>query len=72
MKIELLSFIFGVVIALAVVIIFEYLYGKIFGNRKIRQLQRRVRHLESVVQKKNELVKKSLRSMQQQEEKHEQ
>ena len=63
MKIELLSFVFGIVITLAGVIIFERIYGRFFGNKKLRQLDREVVRLRKIVQKKDELIKKSLRDM---------
>ncbi len=71
MKIDVLSFFFGVVLSLAIVIIAENLYGRIFGNKKLRQLNREVRRLKAVVQKKDELIKRSLKTMQEKEEKNE-
>jgi len=71
MKIDLLSFFFGVVLSLAIVIIAENLYGKIFGNKKLRQLSREVKRLKAIVQKKDELIKKSLKTMQEKEAKNE-
>lgn len=68
--IHLMSFIFGVVLTLAVVIIIERLYGKIFGNRKLRQLEREIIRLRRIVQKKDELIKKSLKEIQDQEKKN--
>lgn len=71
MKIELLSFIFGVVITLAAVIIIEHIYGKIFGNRRLKQLQRETKRLKAIVQKKDELIRKSLQSIEDQEKNYE-
>ncbi|NIA30013.1 MAG: hypothetical protein GWP06_08905 [Actinobacteria bacterium] len=71
MRIDLLSFFFGVVLSLAIVIIAENLYGKIFGNKKLNRLNREVRRLKSIVQKKDELIKKSLKTMQEKEAKNE-
>ena len=67
MQIELFSFGFGVVFTLAIVIILEAVWGKLFGNRKLRELDRQVKRLTKVVQKKDELIKKSLQSMQKEE-----
>ena len=67
MKIELFSFIFGIVITLATVIIVERIYGKLFGNKKLRELDREVVRLRKIVQKKDELIKKSLRDMKEKE-----
>ena len=67
MQIELFSFGFGVVFTLAIVIILEAVWGKLFGNRKLRELERQVKRLTKVVQKKDELIKKSLQSMQKEE-----
>ncbi|NOY59913.1 MAG: hypothetical protein GXO75_13435 [Calditrichaeota bacterium] len=71
MRIDLLSFFFGVVLSLAIVIVAENLYGKIFGNKKLNQLNREVRRLKAIVQKKDELIKKSLKTMQEKEAKNE-
>ena len=70
MTIDLLSFIFGVFLSLAVVIVVERIYGKIFGNRKLRELERETIRLRRIVQKKDELIKKSLREMQEKEKKY--
>ncbi|MDZ7725836.1 MAG: hypothetical protein U5R06_24175 [candidate division KSB1 bacterium] len=67
MQIELFSFGFGVVFTLAIVIILEAVWGKLFGNRKLRELERQVKRLTKVVQKKDELIKKSLQSIQKEE-----
>ncbi len=71
LNIHLLSFIFGVVLTLAVVIIVERVYGKLFGDRKLRVLQRENNRLRKVVQKKDELIKRSLKEMQEKEKKDE-
>ena len=68
MQIDLVSFGFGVILALAVVIIIEAVWGRLFGNRKIRELERQVKRLTKIVQKKDELIKKSLQSIQKEEE----
>ena len=70
MKIELLSFAFGIIITLATVIIFERIYGKLFGNKKLRELDREVVRLRKIIQKKDELIKKSLRDMKDKEKKN--
>ena len=70
MKIEIVSFVFGVVLALAIVIIVEHVYGKFFGNKKLHQLEREVKRLTKVVQKKDDLIKKSLLDMQEREKDH--
>jgi len=67
MKIEIFSFFFGVVITVAVVIVVEHIYGKLFGNKKLHQFQRELKRLQRVVQKKDELIKKSLMDMQEKE-----
>lgn len=70
MNIHLLSFGFGVVITLAVVIIVERVYGKIFGNRKLRELERETLRLKRILQKKDELIKRSLKEIQEKEKKN--
>ena len=64
MQIDLISFIFGIIIAVSALIIIEYVYGKIFGNKKLRELNREVRRLQAVVKKKDDLIQKSLKEMQ--------
>ena len=70
MKIEIVSFIFGVVLTIAIVIIVEHIYGKLFGNKKLHHLEREVRRLNKVVIKKDQLIKKSLLDMQEREKDH--
>ncbi|MBN1466451.1 hypothetical protein JXA02_11855 [candidate division KSB1 bacterium] len=70
MKIELLSFVFGIIITLATVVIFERIYGKLFGNKRLRELEREIVRMRRIVQKKDELIKKSLRDMKEKEEKY--
>ena len=67
MRIEITSFIFGVVICLAIIIVVEHIYGKLFGNKKLHRLEKEVRRLKKIVQKKDELIKKSLLEMQERE-----
>ena len=69
MNIHLLSFVFGVVITLAIVIIVERVYGKLFGDRKLRKLERENIRLRKVVQKKDDLIKRSLKEIQEKEKK---
>lgn len=71
MQIHLLSFVFGIIIAVSVIIIIEFLYGKIFGNKKLREASREVRRLQAIIKKKDELVQKSLKEMQKIEDKNE-
>jgi hypothetical protein len=71
MQIHLLSFIFGVIIAVSVIIIIEFLYGKIFGNKRLREASREIRRLQAIVKKKDELIQKSLKEMQKIEDKDE-
>ncbi|MBN2411997.1 hypothetical protein JXQ31_09925 [candidate division KSB1 bacterium] len=70
MNIDIISFLFGVIIALAVIIIFEKVYGKVFGNRRLRELEREVRRLQGINQKKDDLIKKSLKTIQSEEKKN--
>ena len=67
MKIEIVSFVFGVVLTLAGVIIIEHIYGKFFGNKKLQHLHREVKRLSKIVVKKDELIKKSLLDIQERE-----
>jgi hypothetical protein len=69
-KIELLSFAVGVLFALALVIVAETVYGKIFGNRKLREQAREIKRLQGIIHRKDELVRKSLKSMQDMENKN--
>lgn len=70
LNIHLLSFVFGVVLTLAIVIIVEKVYGKLFGDRKLRKLERENIRLKKVVQKKDELIKRSLKEIQDKEKKN--
>ena len=63
MQIDLLSFIFGGVFILALVIILDRFYAKFWGNKKERDLTREVRRLKAVIKKKDELINKSLQEM---------
>ena len=63
MQIDLLSFFFGVVIAVAIMIIVDRIYTKFWGSRKTRELTREVRKLKAVIKKKDELINKSLQEM---------
>ncbi len=63
MDIDLLSFFFGMVITLALVLVAERVYGRFFGNKELRQLRREVKRLRGIVRKKDELIKKSLKDM---------
>ena len=70
LNIHLLSFIFGVVISIAIMIIVEKVYGKLFGDRRLRKLERENIRLKKVVQKKDELIKRSLKEIQDKEKKN--
>jgi len=70
MNIDIISFLFGVIITLAMIIIVEKVYGKLFGNRRLRELEREVRRLQGINQKKDELIKKSLKTIQNEEKKN--
>jgi hypothetical protein len=70
MQLDILSFAFGIIIALSTIIVVEKVYGMIFGNRKQRELAREVKRLQGIVQKKDELIKKSLKTMQDEEKKN--
>jgi len=70
MNIDIISFLFGVIITLAMIIIVEKVYGKLFGNRRLRELEREVRRLHGINQKKDELIKKSLKTIQNEEKKN--
>jgi hypothetical protein len=67
MEIDLISFFFGMVLTLAVVLVAERVYGRFFGNRELRRLRRENKRLRGVVRKKDELIKKSLREMESRE-----
>ena len=70
MNIDIISFLLGVIITLAMIIIVEKVYGKLFGNRRLRELEREVRRLQGINQKKDELIKKSLKTIQNEEKKN--
>jgi len=63
MEIDLFSFFFGILIALAGVIVLDKLVGSIWGNKKNRELRREVRRLNAIIKKKDELITKSLKEM---------
>ena len=67
MTLDIPSFIFGIIIAIAVMIVGEYIFGKFFGQRKIKQLQREVNRLKRIVQKKDDLIRKSLKELEEKE-----
>jgi len=71
MKIDLVSFIFGAIIMLAIVVVVERIYGTIWGNRRLRQLKREVVKLKGILRKKDELIKKSLKAIEEAEKKDE-
>lgn len=64
MHIELFSFFAGVVLTLASVIVLEHLLGRLFGGKKLRNLEVEIRRQKKMLQKKDELIRKSLQSMQ--------
>lgn len=70
MQIDLFSFFFGIVIALAGMIVVDKLIGSIWGNKRTRELQKKVRRLEAVVKKKDDLIAKSIKEMKKVEEKN--
>ncbi len=70
MQLDVLSFVFGIVIAIAVLIIVEKIYGMIFGNKRLRELEREVRRLQGIIQKKDDLIKKSLKTIETEEKKN--
>ena len=63
MQIDLLSFIFGAVIAVAIMIIVDRIYTKFWGSKRSRELAREVRKLQAVIKKKDDLINKSLQEM---------
>jgi len=63
MEIDLISFFFGVVLTLALVLVAERVYGRFFGNKELRKLRRENKRLQGIVRKKDELIKKSLKDM---------
>ena len=69
MNIDIISFLFGVILTLAVIIVFEKVYGKIFGNRRLRELEREMKRLQGIIRKKDELIKRSLKNIQNEEKK---
>ncbi len=71
MKIDIASFIFGIILTFACVIIFEKVWGRFWGPKRLRELEREVRRLQNVIVKKDELVRKSLLEMKDREEKNE-
>jgi hypothetical protein len=63
MTIDVFSFVLGMILMLACVIIVERVWGRFWSNKKIRELQRQVRRLETTVKKKDEMIKKSLKAL---------
>ena len=63
MQIDVLSFFFGAVLMLALVIVVDRIYSKFWGSKKTRTLAREVRRLKSIIKKKDDLINKSLREM---------
>ena len=71
MKIDLISFLCGVILTVAVLIVVERFFGAFWGNRKLRKLQKEVYRLQSLLRKKDDLIKKSLKELQKSETKNE-
>lgn len=63
MTIDIFSFFWGMILMLALVIIVERVWGRFWSNKKIRELQRQVRRLETTVKKKDEMIVKSLKAL---------
>jgi hypothetical protein len=63
MEIDLISFFFGVVLTLAIILVAERVYGRFFGNKELRKLRREVKRMQGILRKKDELIKKSLKDM---------
>ncbi len=64
MTIDLLSFIFGMILAIAGVIVFETIWGKLFANKQTRELRKEVHRLRTALRKKDEYVRKALSKLQ--------
>ena len=69
MQVDLISFGFGVLIALALIIVAEKVFGIVFGNKRLRELERENRRLQGIIQKKDELIRKSLKTIDAEEKK---
>jgi hypothetical protein len=63
MTIDLFSFVSGAVLTLAFVLLWEKIWGKLFGNRELRELRKRIQHLEGLIRRKDALIVKSLKSL---------
>lgn len=63
MQIDLVSFIFGAVLMLALVICVDRIYTSLWGSKKTRSALREARRLKGIIRKKDELINKSIREM---------
>lgn len=63
MRIDLLSFFFGVLLTLAVLIVVDRVYPFLGGGRRARQLARKVRELQNVIRRKDQLIRKSIEEL---------
>lgn len=68
MQIDLLSFGFGVVVTLAMVIVLDRLYPLLGGSRRARRLAREVRRLEAIIRRKDQLIRKSIEELKKEKE----
>ena len=62
-ELELPSFIFGLLIGLALMLVVGQAYRFLFGGRRERELGREVRELRRVVEQKDHYVRKALEAL---------
>jgi hypothetical protein len=60
LELQLPSFIFGLIIGLALMLLVGQSYRFLFGGKRLRELGREVSHLRKVVEQKDRYIRKSL------------
>ena len=65
LELQLPSFIFGLIIGLALMLVLGQSYHFILGGRRLRRLAAEVNHLRQVVEQKDRYIRKSLEALKQ-------
>jgi len=63
LELQFPSFIFGLIIGLALMLVLGQSYHFIFGGRRLRRLAGEVNHLRQVVEQKDRYIRKSLEAL---------
>lgn len=63
LELQLPSFIFGLIIGLALMLVIGQSYRFLFGNRRLHELGREVNRLRKIIDQKDRYIKKSLEAL---------